>query len=212
MTRSRTAGVLAAAGLTVAALTGCAEERLGAAAVIDGRAVSTDELQEATRDYLEVVPDADAGDAQLAILQRTIVSAVIDEAARQNGVRVRPGRVAAERDALLPTVGGREGLIRTLAESQQPTMLSPADIDRWVKDRLLFEAIATELAGADLDPSSPEAQEALTRTNDELQSASRSMDIEVSPRYGRWDPDTGLTALISGGLADTPEELGERGS
>jgi hypothetical protein len=36
------------------------------------------------------------------------------------------------------------------------------------------------------------------------------MEIEVSPRYGEWDPRSGLTPLVSGGLSQTVAEL--RGS
>jgi hypothetical protein len=201
----------AALALTAAvlALTGCSPERLGAAAVINDETVTTDELQTAARAYLEVVPGADPADVQLAILQRAIVSEVIDEAARQVGVGVREGRVAAERDDLLPSVGGRDGLIRTLAQSQQPTILAPGDVDRWIKDRLLFNAIAAEISGRELAPDDPATQQALNEANRLLSRTSRSMDIEVSPRYGRWDPESGITPLVSGGLAKTEDELRE---
>jgi hypothetical protein len=207
--RARRAALALAAAGAVLALTGCTTERLGAAAVIDGETVSTDELQTAASDYLEVVPEADPADVQVAILQRAIVSEVIDETARRVGVGVREGRVAAERDDLLPSVGGREGLIRTLAQSQQPTILAPSDVDRWIKDRLLFNAIAAEISGRELAVDDPATQQALNEANRLLSRTSRAMDIEVSPRYGRWDPESGITPLVSGGLAKTEDELRE---
>lgn len=210
MTRTRTAGVLAAAVIVTGLLAGCSPARVGSAAVIEGRSVATEDLQRAARDHAAVVPAADAAETQVAILQRTIFSAVVDEVARENGVRVSAGRVAAERDGVLASVGGRKGLIRTLAQSQPPTVLAPTDIDRWVKDRLLFLGIAAELGGGDLAPDAPETQEAIARTNEALRSASRRMDIEVSPRYGRWHPDRGITAQLSGGLSRTAEELAQR--
>lgn len=208
----RRAAVLVVAGLLAAGVTGCSPDRVGSAAVIDGRPVSTDELQSATRDFLEVVPQGDAGAAQRAILQRMIVSAVIDEAARAAGVRVPDGQVAAERDAVLQSVGGRQGLIRTLAGSEQPTILPPQDIDRWVKDRLLFNALAEEIAGGPLEPQAPETQQALNQANADLSAASERVEVEVSPRYGSWDPQTGITPLVSGGLSKTVAELDEDGS
>lgn len=206
----RTVAALVAAGLAVLSLAGCSQDRLGAAAVVDGRPIATEELQRATRDYLDVVPGGDAGEAQLAILQRMIVSAVIDELAREVGVSVRDGRVAAQRDDVLRSVGGRRGLVRRLAKEQQ-TVLAPSDVDRWVKDRLLFNAVAAEFGGGDLDPAAPATQEALTRANDELRRTSAKMDIEVSPRYGSWDPEKGLSPLVSGGLSRTVAELAEGG-
>lgn len=194
------------------AAAGCSTERFGAAAVIDGRPVTTEELQESTQAHLAVVPEADTGQAQLAILQRMIVSAVIDEAARDNDVRVRSGRVAAERESILASVGGRDELVRALAQSQQPTVLAPADVDRWIKDRLLFEKIAASLGDGTVEPGTPEEQEIVTRANEALRDASRSLEIEISPRYGRWDPDQGVTPLLSGGLAEPADELRSRGS
>jgi len=212
MTRlTRVTRVTGLALVAVASLSACSQDQLGAAAVIEGRSITVDELQSATRDYLEVVPDADAGDAQRAILQRMIVSAVIDEAARAAGVHVRDGKVAAERDGVLQSVGGRKGLVRELTQSQQ-TVLPPSGIDRWVKDRLLFNAIAAELGGGDLDPEAPGTQEAVARANQELFDASAAMDIEVSPRYGSWDPQKGVSPLVSGGLSQTEAELGDGGS
>lgn len=190
----------------VLSLTACSQDKLGAAAVIDGRTITTAELQSTTRDYLAVVSGGDAGDAQIAVLQRMIVSAVIDEAAREAGVNVPQGRVAAERDSVLKSVGGRKDLVRELAQSQQ-TVLAPSDIDRWVKDRLLFNAIAVELGGGDLDPNAPETQEALSRANEVLRGASEGMDIEISPRYGSWDPAKGISPLVSGGLSKTAAQL-----
>lgn len=207
--RTRRAAVVAAAACLVAiGLVGCSGTRLGAAAVIDGRPLTTDELQSKAREYLEVVPGADASTTQIAILQQAIVSAVITEVARDNGVRVREGRIARERDDVLQSVGGRDALITALAQSQQPSVLAPSDIDRWVKDRLLFDAIAAEICRCDIDTAADsEAQQALSAANDQLRKKSASMDIEVSPRYGRWEPDRGVTPLVSGGLSKTVDEL-----
>jgi hypothetical protein len=75
---------------------------------------------------------------------------------------------------------------------------------------LLFDALAAEISGEQLDPADPAAQEALNEANRQLSRTSRSMEIEVSPRYGEWDPRSGLTPLVSGGLSQTVAEL--RGS
>jgi hypothetical protein len=207
--RSRWTALLTVAA-AVTLLTGCAEDRLGTAAIIDGEAISTQDLQDATRSYLDVVPGGDPGDTQLAILQRRIVSAVIDEVAREHDVRVREGRVAAERDDVLSTVGDRRDLIRTLAQSQQ--VIAPSDVDRWIKDRLLFDRIAADICDCEVQAQSAEAQEAFTAANDELRDTSAAMDIEISPRYGEWDPDQGISPLVSGGLSKTVDELRAAGS
>ncbi len=211
--RSRAALVVVVGCVTALALSGCSQQKLGAAVVMDGRAVITvDELQQSAQDHLAVVPETDPGDAQLAILQRRIVSELIDQVARDNGVRVRDARVAAERDNLLASVKGRRDLVRRLAGGDQPIVLAPEDIDRWVKDRLLFNAVATRFAGVPLNSGDPAAQEAVVRVQTELQQASAAMDIEVNPRYGSWDPRSGITPLVSGGLSKTEAELRSGGS
>lgn len=212
--RTRRAVVTAGAVcVTLLGLAGCSGDRLGAAAVVDGRTITTEALQSSTRAYLDVVPGADAGDTQLAILQQDIVSDVLDTVARNRGVRVSEGRIARERDDLLERVGGRRQLVLALAQAQQPSVLSPTDVDRWVRNRLLFNAIAADICSCDPDTADDAvAQQALNRANTELRDASASMDIEVSPRYGRWDPDAGIRPLVSGGLSRTVDELQDQGA
>jgi hypothetical protein len=219
MTTIRTARrrrLTAAAALSCAAvllLGGCSDERLGAAAVVDGQPIPVSDLQDATNDYLTVVPGADPQQAQVSILQSMIISDVLDEVAQDNGVRVPDGRVAAERDDLFESFGGRRGLVRTLANSQQqPTILPPSGVERWVEDRLLFNAIAEEVGGGPLNTSDPESQEVLVEVQDQLTRAGEDLDIEVNPRYGTWSARRGITPLVSGGLATPLDEGGSDAS
>lgn len=195
-------------------LAGCGgDSRLGAAAVVNGNVTTVDELQQDTRDYLKIVPGADAGAAQVAILQRIVITEVLEEVARQNDVHVRPGRIAAERDNLFESFNGRRGLVRTLANSQdQPTVLPPDDVEDWVKDRLLFNAIAEKIGGGPLNTAEPESQQVLEEVQSQLSEAGDSLEIEINPRYGEWDPTSGITPLVSGGLSKTAAELKKSGA
>jgi hypothetical protein len=199
----RTTATLAAALVAVAGLTACSEQRLGAAAVVDGDRISTDQVQQATASYLKVVPGSDTATAQRAILERIILSDVIDKAAEKEGVHASAAQVAAERNTLLKSVGGRKGLVRALSAQQQPTVLAPSYVDRWFKDRLLYTKIAKKIAAGG-DPTSAAV---LTRTSNSLAAAAKSMTIEVNPRYGTWDPNKGVTALVGGGLSKTANQL-----
>lgn len=204
MTRlPRILAALAAASIAVSGLAGCSDSRLGAAAVVDGNVISTDTLQDLTRRYLDVVPDADSGEAQRRILERIIFSRVIDKAARTAHVHARPGEVAGERQALLRQAGGRRGLVRALASQEQPTVLAPSYVDRWFEDRVLYRRLAAKLAGSGDATSSA----ALNRAGDAVLEAGRSMDIDVNPRYGTWNTRRGLSPLVSGGLSKTAAEL-----
>jgi SurA N-terminal domain len=200
---TRTAAAGTAAMLGASALAGCSADHLGAAAVVDGHRISTDELQQSTRGYLEVVPGADGGNAQLRILERMILSRVIDAEAQKLGVHASPASVAKQRDSTLQSFGGRKSLVRQLASGGQPIVLAPSYVDRWFKDQVLYRRIAKRFANGG-DPSSTAN---INRTTRALVKTSRAMDVEVNPRYGTWDPRNGLTPLVSGGLSKTTAEL-----
>lgn len=203
---TRTTAALAVA-LVAAGLTGCSvQERLGSAAVVDGHRITTSELQDATNGYLRLVPDADKSNAQLRILERMILSRVIDAEARTVGVHATPGEVAKERDDLLRSVGGRKGLVRQLAAGQSPVVLAPSYVDRWFRDRVLYLKIAKKLGGG-----AANTQQAAQRTTEQLIATGSSMDIEVNPRYGTWNPRRGVTPLVSGGLSQTAAQIGRGG-
>lgn len=203
---TRTTAALAVA-VVAAGLTGCSvQERLGSAAVVDGHRITTSELQDATNGYLRLVPDADKSNAQLRILERMILSRVIDAEARTVGVHATPGEVAKERDDLLRSVGGRKGLVRQLAAGQSPVVLAPSYVDRWFRDRVLYLKIAKKLGGG-----AANTQQAAQRTTQQLIATGRSMDIEVNPRYGTWNPRRGVTPLVSGGLSQTAAQIGRGG-
>lgn len=201
--RVRSLAVAVLALLATMSLAACNQDELGAAAIVDGHVITTDELQEATRGYLEAVPDAPDKDEQLRVLERMILSRIIDKAAVNEDVRVGTGAVVEQRDRILASTKGRKGLVKALAQQQNPTVLPPSLIDRWVRDQVVYGRIVTKLAGAG-DPSSQEAQ---AKGSQALIAASKSMDITVNPRYGTWDPEKGVEAQISGGLSKTAAQL-----
>lgn len=204
---SRLRRVLVAATVALlagGALTACNPDEVGAAAVVDGTAISTDELQSATQSYLAAVPGGNTGQVQLRILERMVLSEVIDEAAREQGVAVRAGTVARERDRAFSSVGGgRKGLVRALAQQQSPTFVAPVQIDRFVRDQLLYNKILAKVAPG-VDPTSTEAS---TKASNALVRASRRMNITINPRYGSWSAQRGILPEISGGLSKTAAQL-----
>ena len=91
-------------------------------------------------------------------------------------------------------------------------MLPPDDVEDWVKDRLLFNAIAEKIGGGPLNTAEPESQQVLEEVQSQLSEAGDSLDIEINPRYGEWDPTSGITPLVSGGLSKTAAELKKSGA
>jgi hypothetical protein len=201
---TRVAALLVAALAATVALSGCGEqEKLGSAAVVDGHAISTDELQSATNAFLKIVPGQDPANAQVQILQRIIVSRLIDKEAAKLGVHASPGEVAKARANLPSTVKGTNDLVRQLAGGQTPVFVPPSLVDRWIEDQVLYAKIAKKLA-VNGDPTS---QQSVNAANRALTATTRSMNVEVSPRYGTWSAKQGLTPLVSGGLSKTAAEI-----
>ena len=194
--------VTLAVGMT-GALAGCSVDRLGAAAVVDGEVISTEEVQQQARDYLEVVPDTDPGQVQLAVLQQMIVNRVFRKISRDSGVRVSRARVSRELNGLIESVGGRKALVRAIS-GQTRQVVAPSQLEDWMRSRLLFAKFAADLGGTG---GGPPSQQALDQANRQLTRYAARMDIELSPRYGRWDPRGGITPLVSGGLSRPAAEL-----
>jgi hypothetical protein len=193
--------VAAAALLAVTSLSSCRADQVGTAAIVDGQSISVDELQDETASYLEAVPSGNAGDAQQAILLQMIVATLVQKAADSAGVTVSAGEVAAQRDQALDSVrqpaaeakvSARAYLSRQLAESQTAAVVPPDQLEQFIRTQLLASKLGEN------DPAA--ANEAIT-------GAAEDADIEINPRYGRWDPQQGLAPLVSGGLSKTVEEL-----
>lgn len=197
---SRGVAVAAATFLAATALTSCRADQVGTAAIVDGDSITVEELQDATTDYLEAVPSGNSGDAQQAILQQRIVSVIIEKAAASAGVTVTDSEVAAQRDQVLDSVAEpaeaeeldqRVYVVRQLAQSEQPAVVPPDQLEGFIRDQLLASKLGQDPAAA----------------NEALLAAAEETPVEVNPRYGRWDPQQGLAPLVSGGLSKTVEEL-----
>jgi SurA N-terminal domain len=200
----RRALAVAVAGLlATGALGACSPDQLGAAAVIDGERITSQQLQQATREYLAAVNNPDDSKAQGQILQQMILSRVVARAAKKLGVGVRTGTVARQRDQVLQNVGGaRVALVQALAQQAQTTV-APSQIDQWVRYRLRINRIITKL-----DPGGdPTSQVAADKLRALLVKTNNEMDIQVNPRYGTWSPTRGIQPLLSGGLSQTVAQL-----
>lgn len=199
--RSLSAAVIAL--IASVSLAACSPDQLGAAAIVDGSAISTDSLQTSASDYLAIVPNADRTQVQQRILERMILSRVIAKVARANQVSVSTGTVAKQRDQLFRSTKNRRGLVAALAQQQTTVIVPPGYVDQWVRDQLLFQKVVRKLAGSD-DPAGAAAS---ARATSALAAAGKTMKIEINPRYGTWDPNRGVQALLSGGLARTAAQL-----
>ena len=195
--------VLLAVVVMCAALTACDPDQVGAAAIVGGKPIAVEDLQAATEDYLKAVPNQPQGEAQASILDSMIRSEVIAAAARRAKVSATRGEVAQVRDRALSEFGSRVNLTRALAQGENGQVIPPTHIDRVARDVVLQDKLVQKLAGG-RDPNSPEVADNVRKA---FSSAARSLDIEVNPRYGTWNPDQlALTAGVGGGLSKSVAE------
>lgn len=210
---ARRAAAVAAAALAGLVLSGCAVTReAGAAALIEGERVSVERLQELSQELTEagaaVDPQTnqplDMAEVQRRTLEKLIASRILADAAAVEGVDVSQGDVDARFAEFAQIAGGEQAVEQGLATARN---VPPSYARQYVRDLLTSELLAQRLVpGADEDPEVlAQRQQEL---NDLLIARSGELDIEVNPRYGRWDPALGaVQGLVGGGLSRTAEEI-----
>lgn len=139
----------------------------GTAATVDGRRITQAELEETVADLRLILGDI----ATSSVLQALIQAPVAIEAASENGVGVSDddGR------SLLATVSENAGVTAPEEWSDGALQIAKSDLS--------LEALS----------GLPDAQEVTA----ELNAAVAAQDIELNPRYGTVDVETGTVAPIT---------------
>lgn len=191
--------VSAASALLVAAplLTACGNDaHPGAAAVVGGQRITVSQLQAKVRD----VRDAQRSSPQAAQLTaasgrlsqdtliRMIQFRVIAQAGKDNGVTVSPRDVQQARKAGEKQPGGAAA-VRGLYLEQG---IAPSQIDESIRMELMRAQLANKLGTG--------------RANEVLAQTSKSLRIDINPRFGKWDNDQGKSVLVNEPWLHLPEE------
>ncbi|APE22071.1 MULTISPECIES: SurA N-terminal domain-containing protein [Streptomyces] len=183
----RTALTVSAALLAAGPLlTACGgDAHPGAAAVVGGERIDVSSLQaqvEDVRAAQERSPQAAqlvqaTGDLPRRKLNGMIFDRVVDKVAADHGVTATRAELQQTRTAFVRESGGEERLASVLLQEQG---VAPGQIEDVVRRNVLMNKIAAKLGVTD----SPEGQKKLT---DVFSAASKSLAIDVNPRYGAWD-------------------------
>ncbi|MFI7242892.1 SurA N-terminal domain-containing protein [Streptomyces qinglanensis] len=210
----RSALTLSAAAALVAAaplLTACGDDaHPGAAALVKGDRISMGQLQSrvgAVRDAQRATPQGEqmikqSGKLTRATLDGMIRERIVAQAARDAKVGVSRREVQRVRGQLEVQAGGSKQLKAVLLRQQS---VAPDEIDDRIRMQLLVEKIAKAKG---IDPTSPDGNQRLTK---ELSATSKSMNIDVNPRYGTWDTDRStLTGAKTPWLRDLSGEAAQR--
>jgi foldase protein PrsA len=163
VTRTRPRLALTAGGPLLAALlllTGCAsgDSRPGAAAVVGDQRIETDELQEMVERGLSDPQAAqqlgeDRAAYQRLALSRLINTAILEEAAEQEGLTVTEGDVDKQLERFAQQAGGRESLEQQAAQSG----IAPQDLKPFVRGIVLDQSLGDALT-EDLDVPAEDLQ------------------------------------------------------
>lgn len=155
MTRS-SRRLLALAGVTALALSGCGSTaRAGAAAVVGDDRISSDRLQQVVSRGLadpaaQQGPGADKPAFTRSVLLRLIQHDILLRAAKQEGVSIDNAAIDATQDRIAAQLGG---LPQLRAEAVKAG-IAPGDLRQTLADVALRDALADKLtAGADVPPA-----------------------------------------------------------
>ncbi|MEJ8648562.1 SurA N-terminal domain-containing protein [Streptomyces sp. MS1.AVA.3] len=179
---SATAALLAAAPLLAA----CGSDaHPGAAAIVDGKRITVSQLQAKVKDVRAAQAESpqggqmimNTGRLSLATLNGMIFDEVLARGAKEAGVTVTRRDVQRWRAEAEKQAGGAERLKAMWLQQG----VAPDEIDSTVRNQLLLDGVARHLGA---DRGKPQGQQKLAQA---LAKTSRSMGIDVNPRFGKWD-------------------------
>jgi peptidyl-prolyl cis-trans isomerase SurA len=184
--------MLAAAGLGVCAvLTACGQVQMGAAAIVGDQRLTTSaldthvsNLQTALKPYGTSLPITTA-QMPAEVLSWMIRFQVTDEVAAAHGITVTDAQAAAGRDSLTAVAqqnGFKDYQQLLLANGVPPEMF--LQVGRWEAQQ---DAFARQMNGGK-ELTTTAQQNAFTTAYTKAQcQAAKSLNIKVSPQYGRLD-------------------------
>ncbi|KIF69553.1 lipoprotein [Streptomyces sp. AcH 505] len=187
--------LLAAAPL----LTACgSDSHPGAAAVVGGKRIEVSTLQAqvaAVRKAQEASPQSaelikNSGQLNQNKLNGMIFDRILLQAASDEGVSASRREIQTARQQAEAQSGGAKAFESVLL---QQGALTPDQIDDAVRRDVLLAKVATAVGG---DTTTPQGQQKVLAL---LAKTSKSMHVDVNPRYGTWD-----NTKISLGQSTTP--------
>ncbi|WP_030672158.1 SurA N-terminal domain-containing protein [Streptomyces sp. NRRL B-1347] len=190
--RRRTALLLSAAAVAAAPLlTACGSDvRPGAAAVVGDDRITVAQLEHRVNEVRSAqraaVPDerqyeqviAKTGTLTRNTLHTMVLDRVLHRAARDAGVSVTRKEIQTTRAGMAKQAGGSKALE---AGWLQQYNVAPKRLDDSIRTEIEAQKLAAKL-GADMN--SKAGQDTFWAA---LSKASKKLDVNVNPRYGRWD-------------------------
>ncbi len=179
--------VLASMGL-VLVLSGCTN--VNAAATLDGKTISVQQVQKAVDQILEERKAIDTSQMNLPIgadLNRSeltffVVGALLEDVAKHMKISVSDSEVQSAIDGVTASVGGKENLPAALVQANIPS----SDLHTYFRMYLTSKKVQDALSAAGI--KSTDLSAAL---NQLVGDSAKRVHLTINPRYGKWDSAQG---------------------
>lgn len=178
----------------------------GAAAVVGGKQISSsdvadhvntarNEIENTNPEFLQDVP----GMAQISrmVVDRLILEEILAHAQKKLDIKISDADVAAYREEVFRNYGEEAVVAQLLSRNG----VQRADVDKFMHDIMLQREIMALLA-----PGMPEEIQAPALYK-YLSGIVTEQGVDVSPRYGSWDPESMQTAANENYLSTTTPEV-----
>ena len=188
--------------ISVLALSGCG--KVDNAATIGDISISQASMQSTIDQVLAERTKVDTAGMQVqtgnalnrAQLRFMIVTTLFDEIAKELKLTVTSTEIEKAKSELVAQSGGQEALARNLVGAE----IASSNFDRYVRaiitsNKIQYALVATGVAQEDVS----------MRISQLVNAKAAELKVEVNPRYGTWDKDTGdIVATDSAGSAVVP--------
>ena len=188
--------------ISVLALSGCG--KVDSAATIGEITISQASAQSIIDEVLAERTKIDASQMQLqsgnalnrSQLRFTIVTTLFDEIAKELKLEISSTEIEKAKSELVTQSGGQEALAKNLVAAE----IAPSNFDRYVRAIITSNKLQEALKASGVSDADVSA-----RITQLINAKAAELKVEVNPRYGTWDQDTGdIVATDAAGSAVVP--------
>jgi len=188
--------------ISVLALSGCG--KVDSAATVGDITISQASAQSIIDEVLAERTKIDASQMQLqsgnalnrSQLRFTIVTTLFDEIAKELKLEISSTEIEKTKADLIAQSGGQEALAKNLVAAE----IAPSNFDNYVRAIITSNKLQEALKASGVSDADVSA-----RITQLINAKAAELKVEVNPRYGTWDQDTGdIVATDAAGSAVVP--------
>ena len=188
--------------ISVLALSGCG--KVDSAATIGDITISQASAQSIIDEVLAERTKIDTAGLQIQTgnalnrsqLRFTIVTTLFDEIAKELKLEISSTEIEKAKADLIAQSGGQEALAKNLVAAE----IAPSNFDNYVRAIITSNKLQEALKASGVSDADVSA-----RITQLINAKAAELKVEVNPRYGTWDQDTGdIVATDAAGSAVVP--------